>query len=66
MTTLDLLDAPELAALLERTIQRLGQLGQPGIDALVERLASAPDRMDFDAGVDLLNHWIGDHEASSL
>ncbi len=66
MTHLGLLNAPELAALLESAIQRLGQLGQPGIDALIERLATAPVRMDFDAGVDLLNHWVGDYEASSL
>ena len=61
-----ILNAPQLAALLEMAIQRLGQLGQPGIDALTERLASLPYRMDFSAGVDLLSHWVGDYQASLL
>ena len=55
MTDLALLNPTELAALLEPAIQRLGQLGQPGIDALVERLASCGEFPDFDAGVDLID-----------
>lgn len=46
--------APELAALLEAAIEHLGQLGQPAIDALVDRLASAPECSAYDAAVDLL------------
>ncbi len=65
MIHLGLFDAAELAALLESAIQRLGQLGQPGVDALAERLAMVPNRMDFDAGVDLLDHWISDQQASA-
>ncbi len=63
MTDLALLAPAELAALLENAIQRLGQLGEPGIDALTERLAGRPDREDFDHGVDLLDQWIGDPDA---
>ena len=61
MTSLTLA-APELAVLLESAIQRLGELGQVGIDALVERLANRPEFPDFDASVDLIDHWIGDPE----
>ena len=63
MSDLALLNAFELAALLEPAIQRLGQLGQSGINALVERLASAPDCPDSNAGVVLIDRWIGDPEA---
>lgn len=63
MTDLSLLDANELAALLESAIQRLGQLGEPAIHALVERLAGGAENAHFDHGVDLLDQWIGDPDA---
>lgn len=63
MNDLSLLNATELAALLEPAIQRLDQLGQPGIDALVERLASCPECPDFDAGANLLETWLGEPNA---
>lgn len=63
MTDLSLLTLAELASPLETSIQRLRQLGEPGIDALTERLAGRPDREDFDHGIDLLDQWSGDPDA---
>ena len=51
--------APDaLAPVLHAAIQRLGELGPPGMDALLEWLREEPDCVNFDAGFDLLCGWI--------
>lgn len=53
------LDASALAPILEAALQRLGELGQPGIDAFNELMATRSECPEFDAGIDLLDTWIG-------
>lgn len=53
------LDAAGLAPVLEAALQRLGELGQPGLDAFAELMAARGECPDFDAGVDLLDTWLG-------
>ena len=56
------LDPAALAPVLEAAIQRLGELGQPGICALIELVATRSECADFDAGVELLDTWIGNSQ----
>ena len=51
--------APEaLAPVLYGAIQRLGELGQPGMEALLQWLRDHPECDKFDAGFDLLCGWL--------
>lgn len=59
MKDLALLDAPALAVALETAIIRLGQLGNGGLTAFNELIATKGKAPDFDAGVKLLEQWIG-------
>jgi len=56
------LDPELLAPFLEAALTRLGELGQPGLDAFNELMATRGDCPKFDAGVDLLAVWIGNAE----
>ena len=57
--------APDaLAPVLHGAIQRLGELGQPGMDALLLWLRDQPECANFDAGFDLLCGWLEQDEAA--
>lgn len=52
------LEPDTLAPVLHAAIERLGELGELGLQALLNYIRDRPAGSDFDAGYDLLYSWL--------
>ena len=59
------LEPEALAPVLRAAIQRLGEVGSPGMEALIDHLRREPACPAFDTGYDLLFGWMAEHEVDN-